>query len=103
MDKNVKTEKKVTEKKAEVKKPVYYPYPEAKIICSCGNVLKTGSTEKETHVETCSACHPFYTGSQKVMDTGGRIEKFQKRMAKRDEFVSKKEKGTKKASAKKGK
>jgi large subunit ribosomal protein L31 len=96
------TKKEATaEKKEGKKKATYYAYPEAKIICSCGNVLKTGSTEKETHVEICSACHPFYTGSQKVVDTGGRIEKFQKRMAKRDEFVSKKSKGAKKASTKK--
>lgn len=87
------TKKQEKAEKTEGKnKKTYYAYPEAKVICSCGNVLKTGSTEKEAHVEICSACHPFYTGSQKVIDTGGRIEKFQKRMAKKEELSGKKKK-----------
>jgi large subunit ribosomal protein L31 len=94
------TKKKEKEEKKENKK-TYYAYPEAKVVCSCGNVLKTGSTEKEMHVEICSACHPFYTGSQKVIDTGGRIEKFQKRMAKKDELAKKS--SSSKASEKKEK
>lgn len=51
-------------------------YPKAKIICACGNVITTGSTVPEMHVEICAKCHPFYTGKQKLIDTGGRIEKF---------------------------
>jgi large subunit ribosomal protein L31 len=50
----------------------------AKIICSCGAVLATGSTQKEMHVEICSACHPFYTGKKKVMDATGRVDRFKK-------------------------
>jgi large subunit ribosomal protein L31 len=58
-------------------------HPEYKAIeakCSCGNVIRTSSTIcKDILLDVCSACHPFYTGKQKVMDTGGRIEKFKKR------------------------
>jgi len=53
-------------------------YTDAKIICACGSVLKTGSTQKEMHIEVCSECHPFYTGKKKVMDTLGRVERFKK-------------------------
>jgi len=49
-----------------------------KIICSCGAVLVTGSTQKEMHVEICSACHPFYTGKRKVLDSTGRVDRFKK-------------------------
>ena len=58
-------------------------HPEYNIIkatCSCGNVIETRSTVgKDIHLDICSACHPFYTGTQKVIDTGGRIDKFNKR------------------------
>jgi large subunit ribosomal protein L31 len=53
-------------------------YSDAKIICSCGAVLITGSTQKEMHVEICSACHPFYTGKKKVVDSTGRVDRFKK-------------------------
>ncbi|MFN3301682.1 MAG: 50S ribosomal protein L31 [Patescibacteria group bacterium] len=71
-------------------KILYYPYPEAKIICSCGNVMKVGSTVKEMHVEICSKCHPFFTGAQKLIDTGGQLEKFKKRLEKKKEIEAKK-------------
>ncbi len=51
----------------------------AKIICGCGNIIETLSTKSEIHVDVCSACHPFYTGQQRFIDTEGRVEKFQKR------------------------
>ena len=55
-------------------------YSDIKVICSCGNSFETKSTlGKELHVEICSACHPFYTGQQKLMDTAGRVDKFRKR------------------------
>ncbi|WP_396587873.1 50S ribosomal protein L31 [Bermanella sp. R86510] len=55
-------------------------YEELVATCSCGNVVKTRSTKPGTmHLDVCSACHPFYTGKQKVMDTGGRIDRFKKR------------------------
>ncbi|MBR4289451.1 MAG: 50S ribosomal protein L31, partial [Oscillospiraceae bacterium] len=47
--------------------------------CNCGNVFTTGSTKKEIRVEICSKCHPFYTGKQKLVDTGGRVDRFNKR------------------------
>jgi large subunit ribosomal protein L31 len=57
-------------------------YPEAKVICACGNTFTVGSTVEEIHVELCSNCHPFYTGKQKLVDTARRVEKFQERAAK---------------------
>jgi large subunit ribosomal protein L31 len=53
-------------------------YPEAKIICACGNVIETGSTVQEMKVEICSACHPLYTGKKKTMDVTGRVDRFKK-------------------------
>ncbi len=58
--------------------PTYYP--EAKIVCACGNVMTVGSTVPEIHIELCSACHPFYTGKQKLIDTSRRVEKFEGRV-----------------------
>lgn len=52
-------------------------YPEAKIICACGHEFTAGSTQPEIHVEICAACHPFFTGEMKFVDTQGRVEKFQ--------------------------
>jgi large subunit ribosomal protein L31 len=55
-------------------------YKTIKVVCACGNNFETGSTLKdELHVEVCSECHPFYTGQQKIMDTGGRVGKFQQK------------------------
>ena len=62
-----------------MKKDIHPPYHEAVIRCACGNVIETGSTKKEIRVEICSACHPFYTGKQKLVDTEGRIEKFMRK------------------------
>ncbi|MFA5131168.1 MAG: 50S ribosomal protein L31 [Patescibacteria group bacterium] len=52
-------------------------YPNCKVTCVCGNTFTTGSTEPEIKVELCSACHPFYTGKQKLVDTARRVEKFE--------------------------
>ena len=58
-------------------------YSEINATCSCGNVIKTRSTlNKDIHIDVCSMCHPFYTGKQKVVDSGGRIDKFNKRFGK---------------------
>jgi large subunit ribosomal protein L31 len=59
-------------------------YSEVKVICSCGNKFDTRSTigRPELHIEVCSQCHPFFTGKQKILDTGGRVDKFRKRYAK---------------------
>lgn len=64
-------------------KPEIHPdYGEMTATCSCGNIITTRSTmAKAIHIDVCSACHPFYTGQQKVADTGGRIDRFNKRFA----------------------
>jgi len=54
---------------------------ETTVKCSCGETFTTHSTKPELHVEICAACHPFYTGKQKLVDSGGRVERFQKRQA----------------------
>jgi large subunit ribosomal protein L31 len=56
-------------------------YPTARVHCACGNTFTTGSTLKEINVEICSACHPLFTGTQKFVDTAGRVDKFNQRMA----------------------
>lgn len=62
-----------------MKKDIHPSYfADAKIICACGNVMTTGSTVKEIQVEICSACHPFYTGKEKLVDTAGRVDRFKK-------------------------
>ena len=58
---------------------------EVKVHCQCGNEFMTRSTKKELRVEVCSACHPFYTGKQKNMDTAGRVERFNRKYAKKVE------------------
>ena len=65
-------------------------YPEAKVICACGNTFTIGSTMEEIHIEICSACHPFYTGKQKLLDTARRVDKFQKRVEAKVETKGKK-------------
>ncbi|MDD4873523.1 MAG: 50S ribosomal protein L31 [Dehalococcoidales bacterium] len=57
--------------------PAYYS--DAKIICSCGNIITLGSTKKEMRVELCSKCHPFFTGERRMIDTAGRVERFRQR------------------------
>jgi large subunit ribosomal protein L31 len=65
-------------------KPEIHPeYANVEVTCSCGNKFTTRSTlGKPLHVEVCSACHPFYTGKQKIMDTAGRVEKFRQKYGK---------------------
>jgi len=59
--------------------PTYFP--EAKVTCACGRTFTVGSTQEKISVEICSACHPFYTGNDKILDTAGRVEKFKARKA----------------------
>ena len=67
-----------------MKENVYLSYQEIKVTCSCGNMFKTGSTlSHDLTLEICSACHPFYTGQQKLVDTRGRLERFRKKYNKR--------------------
>lgn len=56
-------------------------FPEAKVTCACGRTFTVGSTKEKLEVEICSACHPFYTGNEKILDTAGRVEKFKARRA----------------------
>ncbi len=64
-----------------MKKGIHPEYVEAKVTCSCGETFVTRSTKPVLHVELCSKCHPFYTGRQKLVDTGGRVERFERRQA----------------------
>lgn len=66
-----------------MKKDIHPQYQEATVRCSCGNAFTTRSTKKELHVELCSQCHPFYTGKQKLVDTGGRVDRFKRRLEKK--------------------
>ena len=59
-------------------------YNNARVQCACGNTFTVGSTKEFIEVEICSKCHPFYTGKEKIVDTMGRVEKFRKRLAKKE-------------------
>jgi large subunit ribosomal protein L31 len=63
-------------------KPKIHPkyYPNARVICACGNSWNTGATVPEIKVDVCSACHPFYTGEQRIVDTAGQVDRFMKRL-----------------------
>jgi large subunit ribosomal protein L31 len=74
---------------------IHPEYVEAKVVCSCGNTFTTRSTKPELHVELCSKCHPFYTGQQKFVDTGGRVQRFA------DKFGNAADKVAEKAAAEK--
>lgn len=62
-----------------VKEGIHPKYQKATVTCVCGNTFETGSTKKELRVEICSKCHPFFTGKQKLVDAGGRVDRFKKR------------------------
>jgi large subunit ribosomal protein L31 len=62
-----------------VKPDIHPEYVESKVVCSCGETFTTRSTLPEIRVEICSVCHPFYTGKQKLIDTGGRVERFNRK------------------------
>jgi len=62
-----------------MKKDIHPEYKKTTITCLCGNVIETRSTQDEIHVEICSQCHPFFTGKQKLIDTAGRVERFQRK------------------------
>jgi large subunit ribosomal protein L31 len=64
-----------------MKTGIHPDYRLAHVRCACGNEFDTRSTKEDLHVEICSACHPFYTGKQKLVDTGGRVERFKRRAA----------------------
>lgn len=62
-----------------MKQGIHPEYNQTTIRCACGNVIETGSTKSNIVVDICSKCHPFYTGKQKLVDTGGRVDRFKKR------------------------
>ncbi|MCD6270462.1 50S ribosomal protein L31 [bacterium] len=64
-------------------------YHNAKVRCVCGNVFEIGSTKKHIETEICFKCHPFYTGKEKIIDSAGRVEKFQKKLQKKEELSKK--------------
>ncbi len=65
-----------------MKTDTHPPYTETRVTCSCGNTFTTRSTSDDIRVELCNECHPFYTGRQKLVDSGGRVERYKQRMAK---------------------
>ena len=58
-------------------------YPEATVTCACGNTWTTGATKAEIRTDVCSACHPFFTGEQRIVDTAGQVERFMRRLEKK--------------------
>lgn len=79
---------------------IHPDYVEAKVHCSCGNTFTTHSTKSELHVELCNKCHPFYTGQQKFVDTGGRVQRFSDKFGGAAEQVIQKEAAAKEARQK---
>jgi large subunit ribosomal protein L31 len=71
-------------------KPGIHPtwYPDAVVTCACGNTWSTGSTKKEIHTDVCSACHPFFTGEQRIVDTAGQVERFMKRISAKEQIAA---------------
>lgn len=69
--------------------PAYFP--EAKVVCACGNTWTVGSTKEEIRVDICSNCHPFYTGEQRIVDTEGQVDRFRKRLEAREAYVAEQE------------
>jgi large subunit ribosomal protein L31 len=65
-------------------KPEIHPkyYPDAVVICACGNTWRTGSTKPEIRTDVCNVCHPFFTGEQRIVDTAGQVERFIRRLEK---------------------
>jgi len=78
--------------------PTYYP--EATMVCACGNTWKTGSTQETVRTDVCSACHPFFTGEQRIVDTEGQVDRFYKKIKVHEDYQKEKEtRETKKANA----
>lgn len=80
-----------------MREKIHPGYEEATVHCSCGNTFKTRSTKSELHVELCDLCHPFYTGQQKFVDTGGRVQRFADKFGSSSETVIQKEAAAKEA------
>ena len=68
--------------------PTYYN--DAQVICACGNTWTTGSTQKVIHTDVCYKCHPFYTGEQRIVDTEGRVERFNRKLKAKEKYLAEK-------------
>jgi len=66
-------------------------YPDATVICACGNTWTTGATRPEIRTDVCSACHPFFTGEQRIVDTAGQVERFMRRLEKKVDLTTEEE------------
>ena len=66
-------------------------YPQATVVCACGNTWNTGATQEEIRTDVCSACHPFFTGEQRIVDTAGQVERFMRRLEKKVELGTEEE------------
>ena len=88
-----------------MKEGIHPKYAEVEVRCACGNTFRTRSTKSELHLEICAACHPFFTGRQKLIDTEGRVERFNKKFglqtSEQRKTAEKAAKATKAATAKK--
>jgi large subunit ribosomal protein L31 len=70
-----------------MKKDIHPEYfPEARVVCGCGNTFVTGATKQLIKTDICSACHPFFTGEQRIVDTAGQVERYMRRLEKREEI-----------------
>ena len=78
-----------------MKEGIHPTYVSTKVVCACGNTFETRSTIPEIRLEICSACHPFFTGRQKLVDTAGRVEKFKQKYRKAEEQKAKQAAGKK--------
>jgi large subunit ribosomal protein L31 len=81
-----------------MKEGIHPRYEKSSIVCACGNVVETRSTKESIHVEICSACHPFFTGKQKLVDTAGRVERFNRKYGNKAAQSSEKSSGPSAAS-----
>ena len=81
-----------------MKEKIHPKYIDTEIICSCGNKFKTKSTQPNIRIEVCSACHPFYTGQKRLVDTAGRVDRFKERLEKSKKMQSTKKKAKKPAA-----
>jgi large subunit ribosomal protein L31 len=66
-------------------------FPEAQVVCACGNTWTTGATQEVIRTDVCSACHPFFTGEQRIVDTAGQVERFMRRLEKKVEISGQEE------------
>lgn len=74
-------------------------YPDAQVICACGNTWRTGSTVPVIHTDVCSKCHPFFSGEQRIVDTGGKVDRFMQMLERRDRIIAQREQEKRRATS----